>query len=162
MSSESCSAGAVDLRIVRGGGREQPSQTLAARAEIAASAGRILVAEDDAGVRFCLLTVLRSRGYAVTAVEDGQQAWQALHANDYDLLITDNDMPHLSGLSLVERLRLSCCELPVIVISAYELNAIELEGLSCAAMLQKPFPLSALLSATTAVLNPASANAVVG
>jgi len=51
-------------------------------------------------------------------VSDGQQAWGALENQSFDLLITDNDMPGLSGEELVKKVRLRGLDLPIIVASA--------------------------------------------
>ena len=55
--------------------------------------------------------------YAVTPVEDGLQAWAALHSKGYDLLITDNNMPRMTGLELAVKTRLEGMKLPIIVAS---------------------------------------------
>ena len=52
----------------------------------------ILYAENDADCRLCFAEFLRRTGYAVTAVNDGRQAWKTLQKAEYDLLITDNDI----------------------------------------------------------------------
>jgi acetyltransferase-like isoleucine patch superfamily enzyme/CheY-like chemotaxis protein len=54
-------------------------------------------------------------GYAVEVAEDGAAAWEALQANRYDLLITDNTMPRLTGMELLKKLRSARMGLPVIM-----------------------------------------------
>ena len=54
---------------------------------------RILVVEDDISIRRLNTEVLRRSGYEVDAAEDGAAAWEALNADSYDLMITDNNMP---------------------------------------------------------------------
>ena len=61
--------------------------------------------------------ILTHSGYAVTHVEDGLQAWEALHCDRYDLLITDNNMPRMTGLELAAKSRLEGMKLPIIVAS---------------------------------------------
>ena len=53
---------------------------------------RILVVEDDVVIRQLNAKVLVGSGYQVAAAEDGAAGWDALHANDFDLLITDHAM----------------------------------------------------------------------
>jgi DNA-binding response OmpR family regulator len=60
---------------------------------------RILVVDDDVDLRKLNTQVLVLSGYQVNAAEDGEAAWEYLQANSYDLLITDNRMPRLSGLT---------------------------------------------------------------
>jgi YesN/AraC family two-component response regulator len=53
----------------------------------------------------------------VDTAEDGEFGWEALQAKNYDLLITDNNMPKVSGLELVKKLRSARMALPVILAS---------------------------------------------
>jgi len=75
----------------------------------------ILVVDDDSVIRQLNTEVLLRSGYEVDAAEDGAAAWEALGADNYDLLITDHDMPGLSGLDLIKKLRAARMELPVIM-----------------------------------------------
>jgi CheY-like chemotaxis protein len=104
---------------------------------------RILVVEDDAATRQVSAQVLACSGYQVATAEDGDAGWEALHADHFDLLITDNSMPGLSGLELVEKVRSARLALPVILVSG-SLHDEELERrpwLRVAAALLKPvFP----------------------
>jgi acetyltransferase-like isoleucine patch superfamily enzyme/CheY-like chemotaxis protein len=76
---------------------------------------RILVVEDDRNLRQINAMVLVHSGYAVDMAEDGAAAWEALQANRYDLMITDNHMPRLTGLELLKELRSAGMGLPVIM-----------------------------------------------
>lgn len=66
---------------------------------------RILIAEDDRITRVSLARQLEAWGHTVTAAEDGQSAWEALSVNPFDIVITDWEMPRVSGLELIERVR---------------------------------------------------------
>ena len=59
---------------------------------------RILVVEDDRDVRELNTKVLSRSGYEVDTSEDGAAAWQALNTDSYDLMITDHNMPKLTGV----------------------------------------------------------------
>jgi DNA-binding NtrC family response regulator len=115
---------------------------------------RILVVDDDADIRQLSTDVLLSYGYAVDAAEDGAVGWEALHANRYDLLITDNDMPKISGVELVQKARSEHMALPVILASgaapAKESN--QHPQLQLSATLQKPFTTDELLGTVKKVL----------
>ena len=112
-------------------------------------AHRLLVIDDDIGVRQICVQVLISAGYRVDAAEDGAAGWEALHANSYDLLITDNNMPKVSGVDLVKKLRCARMSLPVILTSgAMPATA----GLQLAATLLKPFSGRELLGTVEKVL----------
>src|SRR6185436_9192931 len=77
-----------------------------------ASFNRILLVEDNFDVRRLATRVLVRAGYEVDTAEDGQAGWEALLAQSYALLITDNKMPRLSGLKLVKQLRSTQITLP--------------------------------------------------
>ena len=75
----------------------------------------ILVVEDDNFFRRLNAAVLAQSGYEVDTAEDGAAAWQALNTDSYDLLITDNRMPKVSGVDLLKKLRAARMVLPVIM-----------------------------------------------
>src|SRR5687768_3828663 len=77
----------------------------------------VLYAEDDKLLRECSIRMLTRAGYTVKSVENGIEAWEALNATPFDLLITDNDMPELTGVELVTKLRLKGMNLPIILAS---------------------------------------------
>jgi DNA-binding NtrC family response regulator len=76
---------------------------------------RILMVEDDALARELNTEALLRCGYEVDTAEDGAEAWEALSADIYDLMITDNAMPKISGLDLLKKMRAARMELPVIM-----------------------------------------------
>ena len=115
---------------------------------------RILVVDDDTGIRQLGTEVLIHHGYQVDTAEDHTAGWKALQAHTYDLLITDLDMPGLSGLKLVKKLRAARLALPVILASGtmtpQELNRNPWFHLSGA--LLKPVSPDQLLQTVQAVL----------
>jgi len=78
---------------------------------------RILVVDDDADIRQVNAEVLRCFGYQTDTAEDGEAGWEKLRSHCYDLLITDNKMPKLSGVELVKKVRSARMALPVILAS---------------------------------------------
>jgi DNA-binding NtrC family response regulator len=115
---------------------------------------RILVVDDDMGIRQLGTEVLIRHGYQVVAVEDHTAGWKALQTQTYDLLITDLDMPRLSGLKLVKKLRDARLTLRVILASGImtpqELNRNPWFHLSGA--LLKPVSPDQLLQTVQAIL----------
>lgn len=109
----------------------------------------VLVLDDDTATRRITALFLARSGYVVDTDEDGERGWDALCSAHYDLLVTDNDMPHLTGMELVERLRFAGLDLPVIIASgSLELReAQDYPQLALAAVLHKPFSFSDLISA---------------
>ncbi len=77
---------------------------------------RILVAEDERITRVALKRQLEQWGHTVTATEDGEQAWERFLEADFDIVVTDWEMPRLSGLELVRRIRESASAAYVYVI----------------------------------------------
>jgi DNA-binding NtrC family response regulator len=124
----------------------------------AAAAHRILLVEDDSTIlQFSVLMLVRA-GYQVSAVEGTQAAWEALQSRTYDLLVTDNQMPGMSGLELVSKLRSAQIALPVILASG-GIGAEELaqnQGLQPALALPKPFTADQLLETVAEALYRAS------
>jgi DNA-binding response OmpR family regulator len=115
---------------------------------------RILVVEDDAAIRQINAQVLAGSGYQVATAEGGTAGWDALHLNNFDLLITDYSLPGLSGLELVEKVRCARMTLPVILASG-SLHTEELERhpwLQVAATLLKPVYAHQLLETVKEVL----------
>jgi len=119
---------------------------------------RILVAEDNETVRGLLFSVLTSEGFHVNVTADGEEAWDELHRQHYDLLVTDHEMPRLTGLNLIERLRNAGMRLPIILASGSltpEL-AQDYAPLKIAALIPKPFDLWEFLNAVHDALGTAA------
>jgi DNA-binding response OmpR family regulator len=114
----------------------------------------VLVVEDDAHLLRLNAKALAHRGYQVDTAEDGAIAWEALKHHGYDLLITDHDMPKLSGVELIENVQLAHIGLPVILVSGRmpteELN--RRPWLHIEATLLKPYTIAQFLGTVEAVL----------
>ena len=118
------------------------------------SSRRILVVDDDAGIRHLNAKVLADSGYQVDTAEDGAVAWNALTHNCYDLLITGNTMPCLSVIDLLENLLVAHLDLRVILVSE-AMPTQELERhpwLQIDASLVKPYTVAKFLGTVQAVL----------
>jgi DNA-binding response OmpR family regulator len=121
------------------------------------SAYRILCVDDDELVRSLCATVLRRSGYSVDTAADGQAAWEAFQLDHYDMLITDHEMPRLSGLELVQQLRSVGEALPVMIASG-RFRAEETQQcpwLQITAILKKPFTPAELVGTVEQVLREA-------
>lgn len=119
---------------------------------------RILVVDDEPDIRLLYSEVLADLGYHVEAAEDGAQAWEILQHHNYDLLITDNEMPKLSGIELLERLHASQKLLPVIMATG-SMPSDKLKSLPwfrIVIKLLKPHTLMELLAAVKNALRPPS------
>ena len=65
----------------------------------------ILAVDDSASMRQMVSFTLKNAGYAVTEAVDGQDAWERAAQRDFDLVLTDQNMPRMDGLGLTRRLR---------------------------------------------------------
>jgi two-component system, cell cycle sensor histidine kinase and response regulator CckA len=109
---------------------------------------RILVVEDDTSIREMTTEMLIRSGYEVDAATDGEAGWKALQAKRYDLLITDNLMPKVTGIEMVKKLQAAGMQLPVIMATAIlpEEEFVLHPWLRTVPTLLKPFRADELLS----------------
>ncbi len=120
---------------------------------------RILVAEDDQAVQSFVARALAHRGHAVTAVDDGLQALEALQeagpgdgpgeAAGFDLLITDIVMPGMDGIALALKVARDRPQLPILMMTGYSAErqrAHNLQELICR-VITKPFSLEQICKA---------------
>ena len=96
---------------------------------------RVLVVDDSLTVRELERKLLLNRGYEVAVAVDGMDGWNALRAEDFDLLITDIDMPRMDGIELVTLLRRDSRlqSLPVMVVSYKDREEDRRRGLDAGA-----------------------------
>jgi DNA-binding response OmpR family regulator len=114
----------------------------------------ILVVDDDENIRRIVSCILRQARHRVACAADGEDAWTAMSATHYDVLITDNDMPRLTGVDLLRRVRALPSRLPVMMITGRitweeaEVAPLLYPGL----VLEKPFSSGDLLAALRRVM----------
>ncbi|WP_430310378.1 hybrid sensor histidine kinase/response regulator [Pseudomonas sp. PONIH3] len=96
---------------------------------------RILVVDDSLTVRELQRKLLGHRGYEVAVAVDGMDGWNALRSDDFDLLITDIDMPRMDGIELVTLVRRDnrLQSLPVMVVSYKDREEDRRRGLDAGA-----------------------------
>ncbi|HLP78270.1 MAG TPA: response regulator [Candidatus Paceibacterota bacterium] len=113
---------------------------------------RVLLVDDDADMRRVNLEALSGSGYHVDAVEDGAIAWETLQKTNYDLLVTDNNMPKVTGIALVKKLRAARMALPVIMATGNPPEEFHHPSLQPAVVLLKPYTIPELLGTVENVL----------
>lgn len=103
-------------------------------------AARILVVDDDAVVRLSLVRILTQEGHEVDQAGSGADAVQILELNSYQLVILDLRMPRLGGLTVLQHVRNSHPEVPILVMTGFPTieNAKESIQLGAFEFLQKP------------------------
>lgn len=116
---------------------------------------RILVVEDDAGLRDCVQCLLRTKGFATVIGETVEQGLRALRSDDFDLVITDLRLPDSTGLDLIRGAKELDPETPVILMTSYSSveSAIEALRLGAVDYLIKPFDNSEFLHSVQRALD---------
>jgi DNA-binding response OmpR family regulator len=115
----------------------------------------ILVVEDEQDLRQLTAEVLIDAGYQVEVAEDGAAAWSALQLSKYDLLITDQFMPKVSGVELLKKIHAAHMTLPVIMATGFLPTwgfALH-TWLQPVKMLLKPYSFQKLLATVKSVLD---------
>lgn len=101
----------------------------------------VIIADDHSFIRLGLIQILRDEfpGINITEVENGDSLVKSVILNDYDLVISDLEMPGRNGLEALEQLKLSKPELPVLILSIYpeELYAVRVLKAGAAGYLNK-------------------------
>lgn len=123
---------------------------------------RVLVVDDSLTVRELQRKLLLNRGYEVAVAVDGMDGWNALRSEDFDLLITDIDMPRMDGIELVTLLRRDSRlqSLPVMVVSYKDREEDRRRGLDAGAdyyLAKASFHDDALLDAVVELIGGARA-----
>ncbi len=115
---------------------------------------RVLVVEDDPRIARRLRAVLEDAGYAVDAVDNGEDAWFRGDTEDYDAAILDLGLPRMDGLTVLKKWREGGRELPVLILTARGAWAERVAGIDAGAddYLAKPFVMEELLARLRALL----------
>jgi two-component system response regulator AtoC len=80
---------------------------------------KVLIVDDESGMRHMLSVLLEREGYAIDTAEDGKQGLDKIRANQYDLVLCDIRMPEMDGLTFLESTKNLNRALPVIMMSAF-------------------------------------------
>jgi len=109
--------------------------------------GRILLIEDDAGIRDTLAEILACEGYQVDEARDGAEGLARVGAGRPDLIVLDLVMPVMNGQQFLARLRADAAtrDIPVVLMTGSPGSARALSDV--AAVLPKPFGLDRLMEA---------------
>ena len=116
---------------------------------------RLLVVDDEAGIRDLLVKALSVGRYDVEAAHGGPNALARIHQEAFDLLTTDLRMPEMDGLQLIRQARSVHSSLATIIITGFstEESAAEAAMLGVAAFLIKPFRISQVLETVAQALD---------
>ena len=114
---------------------------------------RILLIDDDPGVRDSMERTLRAAGYGVQAAANGEQGFEMARGGAYDVILSDMRMPGISGLDILRQLRDSKVDSAFIIMTGFGTvdTAVEAMKLGAVDFVQKPFFRDELLMRVRAV-----------
>jgi two-component system, OmpR family, response regulator len=122
---------------------------------------RVLVCEDDRVIADFVAQGLREAGFAVDVATTGTEGLRLALENTYDAAVVDVMLPGIDGLALIERLRASRVQTPVLILSARRSVDDRVKGLQAGGddYLTKPFAFAELLARVQALIRRASGTA---
>ena len=114
---------------------------------------KVLLAEDDRSLSMILKAFLESKGHKATACINGEEAWQALGVNRFDICVFDINMPVMDGFTLARRVKEVQPDMPIIFLTGRDDIDDILEGFEIGAddYVIKPFNMDELLARIIAV-----------
>lgn len=115
---------------------------------------KILLAEDDDNLGSLLRDYLKVKEYSTTLLPDGDMAWEAFNNEHFDICLLDVMMPVTDGISLARKIREVNQDIPIIFLTAKNLEEDIIEGFSAGAddYITKPFSMEELLYRIQAIL----------
>ncbi len=122
---------------------------------------KILAVDDSGSLRMMLAFSLRSGGYQVTDAVDGGDGLQKAQGAQFDLVLTDQNMPNMDGLTLIRKLRAlpSYRSTPILMLTTESSAEMKQQGREAGAngWLVKPFDPNKLLEVVGKLIGPGSA-----
>lgn len=120
------------------------------------SAKKVLVVDDEKGIRFLLSEALLNQGFEVTLARDGQESLDKLENDRFDLVVTDINMPRLDGVAMLKSMKWTDRREKVIIMtgdpSDQRLSDTDIPNV--VTRLFKPFGMESFLSAVLAATGP--------
>ena len=113
---------------------------------------KVLVVDDEKGIRFLLEEALLHRGFEVSLARDGQESLEKLEKNHFDLVITDINMPRLDGVSMLKRMRKTGREEKIIIMTGNpsDQRLLDEDMPQVVTRLNKPFGMETFLNVVIA------------
>lgn len=123
----------VEHGLQRNAGQQLPLQKAASKA--AQAAAKLLVVDDSITVRTLEQNILQAQGYDVSIAADGQQAWDLLQTQLFDLIVTDVQMPRMDGFELTRQIKQSDDHrhIPVVMVTSLEQQSDKEKGVEAGA-----------------------------
>jgi CheY-like chemotaxis protein len=121
------------------------------------TANKILIADDEIHIIHVVAIKLRNNGYDVVSANNGAEAYQLACTEKPDIVVTDYQMPLMTGIELIEQLRANeeTKDVPVVLLTArsFAVSEQQQETLDVAACLSKPFSPKELLKTIQDILH---------
>ena len=113
---------------------------------------KVLVVDDEKGIRFLLEEVLLHRGFEVSLARDGQESLEKLEENHFDLVVTDINMPRLDGVSMLKSMHETGREEKVIIMTGNpsDQRLLDEDMPQVVTRLSKPFGMETFLNVVIA------------
>jgi len=116
----------------------------------------ILAVDDSASMRQMVSFTLKNAGFAVTEAVDGMDAWEKAQQRDFTLVLTDQNMPRMDGLTLIKSLRgmPQYASTPILMLTTESSDAMKSQGRAAGATgwLVKPFDPQKLIEVVRKVI----------
>ena len=124
----------------------------------------VLLVDDDTALLDVLSLAFTDAGHEVRCAKDGREALELTMREPPDLLVTDVNLPHRDGYSLVRELRAKGHTLPIVLLTSRDTEVDEILGFDLGAddFVSKPFSTRALLARVSALLRREAARRTVG
>lgn len=115
----------------------------------------ILIVEDEQLVRWSLSHALTKAGFHITTVGSGEAAMEKLDSSNFDLVITDVDLPKINGFDVAKQVKIVSPEVPVILTSAVreQDSRLKLHPEIIDSFIEKPFDLNEITRVVTQLLS---------
>jgi len=109
---------------------------------------KIMIVDDDIDILTLFSELLTIEGYRVESFNDSRLALKEFETrnNDYMLIISDIRMPHLSGIDLIKRFARINNEIPVIMMTAFDISEKDIEEINLQEFLTKPINMKKLIT----------------
>ncbi len=132
-------------------------QTQDGETQDAPKQAKILIVEDEAGIRELLEELLFMEGYRITAVDNGSDGVSRFSEEGHDLVFTDLRMPGMSGWEVAKAIKSHNSRTPVVMVTGWDTQTIasELNDTGVDRVLQKPFDMNVVLDLVSELLNAA-------
>ncbi|MBN1626454.1 MAG: response regulator [Deltaproteobacteria bacterium] len=117
-------------------------------------ASKIMIVDDETGIRELLSEALLEKGFHVTSARDGRESLKYMRSNDFDLLITDINMPHINGFELLRKMKTAGRKEKIVIMTGeyLDLSDTAKDMPFIYFQLRKPFKLDEFLQVVSSVL----------